>query len=80
MQSKENSSQPSLLYILVVGFGGVDFKTLGLPTKEEYVREYMDFVGDASSPNIDFYLTFVCFRIAAILQGVYKRFTQGRGQ
>jgi acyl-CoA dehydrogenase family protein 10 len=73
------------------GFIGVDFESKGIPTQdkfiEDYVKFYKDFRGNSSSPTelkadsvkseINLYLSFSFFRIAAILQGVYKRSTMG---
>jgi len=53
-------------------------KELGIPTAEEYTAEYARLRGLATVPKWDFYVAFVLFRMAAILQGVYKRFTLGQ--
>ncbi|MGB6119716.1 MAG: phosphotransferase [Mesorhizobium sp.] len=59
------------------GLGGIDRKALGIPTEEEYVARYCE---RRNLPRIDgwtFYLAFSFFRLAAILQGVYKRALDG---
>jgi aminoglycoside phosphotransferase (APT) family kinase protein len=59
------------------GIGGVDFAALGIPTETDYVRRYCERTGRARIDNWNFYLAYNLFRIAAILQGVYKRATEG---
>ena len=51
----------------------------GLPSLMNYIDQYCQGVGLQDIPNWDFYVAFVHFRGGAILQGVYKRFTQGMG-
>mmetsp|Transcript_6598 Transcript_6598/g.15444 ORF Transcript_6598/g.15444 Transcript_6598/m.15444 type:complete len:622 (-) Transcript_6598:73-1938(-) len=60
----------------VPGFMGIDLPP-GVPTEEEYVRKYCERTGRAGVEQWNFYTAFSFFRIAAILQGVYKRSTQG---
>ena len=59
------------------GIGGLDFAALGLPTEAEYVRCYCERTGRARIDHWNFYLAYNLFRLAAILQGVYKRATEG---
>ncbi len=59
------------------GLGGVDRKTLGIPSEQEYVQEYCQRMGLTDIPNWNFYLAFCFFRLAAILQGVKKRAIEG---
>ncbi|TCD16678.1 phosphotransferase family protein [Oricola cellulosilytica] len=59
------------------GLGGVDRESLGIPGEENYVRRYCERRGIARIDNWKFYLAFSFFRIAAILQGVYKRSLDG---
>jgi len=56
---------------------GVDLKTLGIPTLQEYTLMYQSLVGDVNLVNFDFYVAFCFYRTAAILQGVAKRSLQG---
>ena len=60
----------------VPGFAGVALPE-GVPTEEEYVKAYLRRTGRGEVLNWHFYLSFSFFRIAAILQGVYKRALQG---
>ena len=63
---------------IMPGFAGTDLKALGLPTAEEYMAEYCKNMGIAPVKQLNFYLAFSFFRIAAILQGVYSRSLKGR--
>jgi aminoglycoside phosphotransferase (APT) family kinase protein len=58
------------------GIAGLDLAALGIPTEAEYIRRYVERTG-RSIGNWNFYLAYNLFRIAAILQGVYKRATEG---
>jgi aminoglycoside phosphotransferase (APT) family kinase protein len=57
--------------------GGIDRKSLGIPTEEEYVAKFCERTGFKSIPNWNFYLAYNMFRLAAIVQGVYKRGVDG---
>ncbi len=59
------------------GLGGVDRKAIGLPTEAEYVEAYCRRRGIGEIENWNVYLAFSFFRLAAILQGVYKRYVDG---
>jgi aminoglycoside phosphotransferase (APT) family kinase protein len=59
------------------GIGGLDHAALGIPSEVEYVRRYCERTGRSSIDHWNFYLAYNLFRIAAILQGVYKRATEG---
>lgn len=59
------------------GLGGVDREAIGLPSEEEYVAAYCRRRGIPGIENWPFYLAFSFFRLAAILQGVYKRSVDG---
>ncbi len=49
----------------------------GIPREEEFVAEYCRLTGRDSIANFNFYLAFSYFRLASILQGVYKRGIMG---
>ena len=53
---------------------------LGIPTKEQYIGFYLDYSGTSheAPPPMPFYVSFVMFRMASILQGVYKRAISGQ--
>ncbi len=59
------------------GIAGLDYAALGIPDEKEYIRRYVERTGRAAIQNWNFYLAYNLFRIAAILQGVYKRATEG---
>ena len=50
---------------------------MGIPTLQQYIDEYVQRMGLSKIDNWEFYVAFICFRFAAILQGVYKRARQG---
>ena len=49
----------------------------GIPSEEEFLAEYCRLTGRDGIPNWNFYLAFSFFRLASILQGVYKRGIMG---
>jgi aminoglycoside phosphotransferase (APT) family kinase protein len=49
----------------------------GIPTESEFVSEYCRRTGRPGIPNWNFYMAFGFFRLASILQGVYKRGLMG---
>jgi aminoglycoside phosphotransferase (APT) family kinase protein len=59
------------------GIAGLDLAALGIPSEPEYIRRYCERTGRASIEHWNFFLAYNLFRIAAILQGVYKRATEG---
>ncbi|UIJ70948.1 phosphotransferase family protein [Aurantimonas sp. HBX-1] len=59
------------------GLGNVDRAALGIPSEEDYVRRYCERRGLEAVDHWPFYLAFSFFRLAAILQGVYKRSLDG---
>ncbi len=59
------------------GLAGIDRKTLGLPSDRDYVEQYCARRGLPEIKDFGFYLAFNFFRMAAILQGVYKRALDG---
>jgi aminoglycoside phosphotransferase (APT) family kinase protein len=65
----EMAGNPSL-----VGICGPE---TGIPTESEFVEEYCRRTGRAGIPNWSFYMAFAFFRLASILQGVYKRGLMG---
>lgn len=55
----------------------VDLAALGIPTEEAVVARYCELSGRPPIQNWNFYMVFVMFRSAAIMQGVYKRGIDG---
>ncbi|XP_007900081.1 acyl-CoA dehydrogenase family member 10 [Callorhinchus milii] len=63
---------------LLKGLSEYDLAEMGIPSDEEYLSLYCENMGIRSVENWNFYMAFAFFRIAAILQGVYKRSLQGQ--
>lgn len=61
-----------------VGFRNLNLQELGIPTHEQLINMYCEKMNIPTIDNFDFYMAFSFFRVAAILQGVYKRSTQGQ--
>ena len=59
------------------GLGGIDRAALGIPTEAEYVAAYCRRSGLSGVPDWTFLIAFSLFRMAAIVQGVYKRALDG---
>lgn len=59
------------------GIGGLDLAALGIPSEADYIARYCARTGRSGIAHWDFYLAYNLFRIAAILQGVYRRATEG---
>lgn len=56
----------------------MDVSSLNIPTCEEYMREYCGRMNIPMIENWNVYMAFILFRVAAILQGVYKRSLKGK--
>ncbi len=56
---------------------GTDLAEAGIPTESAVVSRYCELTGRPGIENWAFYLVFVMFRSAAIVQGVYKRGIEG---
>lgn len=61
----------------VKGLAAKDRKALGVPEEEAIVSKYCDLRDIPAIENWPFYLAFSFFRMASILQGVYKRGIDG---
>ncbi|WP_287495939.1 phosphotransferase [Pandoraea sp. CB10b_02] len=59
------------------GIAGLDWAALGIPDEREYVARYSARTGSQPPAQWDFYLAYNMFRIAAILQGIMKRVSDG---
>ncbi len=62
------------------GFADLDRGALGLPEEADYVAAYCERTGREGIADWDFYLAFSLFRLAAILQGVWKRAQDGQAR
>jgi aminoglycoside phosphotransferase (APT) family kinase protein len=56
---------------------GLDLAAMGIPDEETFVARYCELAGRAGIDHWAFYMVFVMFRSAAIVQGVYKRGLDG---
>ena len=56
---------------------GLDLAPLGIPTDIEYMEQYCKGMNLPPVDDWNVYIAFSFFRIAAIVQGVYKRALQG---
>ena len=59
------------------GLAGRDLGPLGIPTEDEYVAAYCRRTGRDGIDNLDFYLAFNLFRLAAIVHGIKGRLARG---
>jgi len=59
------------------GYAGMDLKAFGIPAETEYLAAYARRTNRKGIEHWDFYLAFSLFRLAAIVQGVYKRGLDG---
>ncbi len=55
----------------------IDFAATGIPTEDEFVGRYCRLTGRDEIEHWTFYVAFALFRMAAIVQGVYKRGLDG---
>lgn len=56
---------------------GHDLDALGIPSLETYVEQYCDRTGRNGVANLDYYLAYNFFRMAAIFQGILGRVRDG---
>jgi aminoglycoside phosphotransferase (APT) family kinase protein len=59
------------------GLQGVDFEATGIPDESTFVARYCELTGRDGVDHWPYYKAFSLFRLASILQGVYKRALQG---
>ena len=59
------------------GLAGADRESLGIPSDKAFIADYCARRGLPDIDNFGFYLAFNFFRMASILQGVYKRAIDG---
>lgn len=59
------------------GLDGIDRHAHGLPTDEDFVAAYAERCGKDRIDNLSFYVAFSFFRMASIVQGVYRRALDG---
>lgn len=56
---------------------GLNLKELGIPSMESYIESYCRRSGISAIPHLRFYLSFVQFRYAVMIQGILKRAHEG---
>jgi aminoglycoside phosphotransferase (APT) family kinase protein len=61
----------------VSGLLGLDLRTLNIPSAPDYVAQYCRHAGRDGIPDINFYLVFNFFRLAAICHGIRGRLLRG---
>ena len=59
------------------GLMGADIAELGIPSAETMAERYAEKAGLSKLPDMDWYMAYNLFRIAAILQGIKKRVLDG---
>ena len=59
------------------GLAGIDFGGLNIPDEDVYVADYCRRTGRDGIENLDFYMAYNMFRLAAILQGIMGRVVDG---
>jgi aminoglycoside phosphotransferase (APT) family kinase protein len=59
------------------GMQGADLAALGIPSEDEYTALYCERTGRERIGDVDFYVAYNMFRLAAILQGIAKRAIDG---
>ena len=59
------------------GLQGVERGSLGIPSDEDFIKEYCEFRNIQYIKDFNFYLAFCFFRMACVIQGVKKRALTG---
>ena len=59
------------------GMKGMDLDGLGIPPEEAVLETYAKAAGRSNVPNIDYYIVFSMWRLAAIQAGVLRRGLDG---
>ena len=63
--------------LIIAGLEGADLAQLGLPSEADYVAAYCRRTGRRGIENLDFYVAFNLFRLAAIFHGIKGRIARG---
>jgi aminoglycoside phosphotransferase (APT) family kinase protein len=59
------------------GLAGLDLAALNIPSEQDYVEAYCRRIGRSGIPDLDFYMAFNMFRLAAIVHGIKGRLARG---
>lgn len=62
---------------IVAGLQGTDLRELNIPSEPSYVAAYCRRTGRQGIPELDFYMAFNMFRLAAICHGIKARIARG---
>jgi aminoglycoside phosphotransferase (APT) family kinase protein len=62
---------------IFTGLAGLDLAALGVPSEEDYVAAYCRRTGRSGIADLDFFMAFNMFRLAAILHGIKGRIARG---
>lgn len=62
---------------ITAGLHGLDLATLGLPDEASYARRYCERTNRVGIADLNFYMAFNLFRLAAILHGIRGRMIRG---
>jgi aminoglycoside phosphotransferase (APT) family kinase protein len=62
---------------MIAGLADLDLVQLNIPSEEEYVAAYCERTGRGDLQDIDFFVCFGMFRLAAILHGIRGRLARG---
>jgi aminoglycoside phosphotransferase (APT) family kinase protein len=62
---------------IAAGLTGADLAALNIPREADYVAAYCRRTGREDIPNLDFYMAFNMFRLAAIYHGIKGRLARG---
>jgi aminoglycoside phosphotransferase (APT) family kinase protein len=62
---------------IVAGLAGADLNQLNIPSEAQFIAAYCRRTGRAGINNIDFYIAFNMFRLAAIFHGIKGRLARG---
>jgi aminoglycoside phosphotransferase (APT) family kinase protein len=63
--------------MVITGLLGADLAALNIPSEEDYVAAYCRRTGRERIDNLDFYVAFNLFRLAAIFHGIKGRVVRG---
>ena len=59
------------------GLAGLDLAALNIPSEQDYVAAYCRRTGRDGIADLDFYIAFSLFRLAAIIHGIKGRLIRG---
>jgi aminoglycoside phosphotransferase (APT) family kinase protein len=63
--------------LIIAGLEGENLSELNIPSEDEYVAAYCAHTGRDGIANLNFYVAFNMFRVAAIFHGIKARWKRG---